>query len=595
MSVKEKNLRCLAELRPDLYKLYESGRRDEPQTLISKSGQPLFRYRSVAFHSQYKPELEGEQFAQKINPQAENVWVYGLGYGYHLAKLLEMEVKLTLLEPSVDIFRSAVDNVDITALIKNCDLAVGGDFNEKIVKAELGNASLTVHRPYLQFFGEEFQKLESAFIVRSYLSKKRLRTMLVGPIYGGSEPTFRYAGEALKNLGVDLIEFDSSEYAKTFFKLGSITPNKRHGRQLKELFSKVLGEAVVGTADHERPDLVIAIAQAPLDAPIIDRLKQLKVPIVFWFVENFRTLPYWENVASHYDYFFTIQRGEFFEKLEKAGATNVGYLPQAASPTCHTPLELTADEKLRWGSDLSFMGAGYPNRRQFFNGLLDYDFKIWGTEWELESEVGERVMNKNVRLAPEEYIKIFNASKINLNLHSSSVPSGIDPVSDFVNPRVFEVAACGAFSLVDARDELPPLMEPGKEIETFSSLTELREKTDYYLRNSDERNKIANAGRKRVLADHTFERRMTELLRVVIENESGSLGSHSADPGNRNLVKNMIQESVDDPELVKYLNRFDSEKEFPIKEAVEQITEGDGKLSRVESLILMMDQLLVVK
>jgi len=595
MSVKEKNLRCLAELRPDLYKLYESGKGDEPQTVFAKSGLPVFRHKSVAFHSLYKPESEGEQFAKNINTDAKNVWVYGVGYGYQLSKFLETGVKLTLLEPSVDIFRSAVENVDITALIENCDLAVGGDFFKKTVKAELGNTVLTVHRPYLQFFGEEFKKLESTFIVRSFLSRKRLRAMLVGPIYGGSEPTFRYAGAALRKLGVDLIEFDSSEYAKTFFKLGNITPNQRHGRQLKELFSRVLGEAVVGIADHERPDLIIAVAQAPLDAQIINRLKQLKVPIVFWFVENFRTLPYWEGVASHYDYFFSIQRGEFFEKLVKAGATNVAYLPQAASPPRHTPLELTADEKLRYGSDLSFMGAGYPNRRQFFNGLLDYNFKIWGTEWELESELGERVMNKNVRLAPQEYIKIFNASKINLNLHSSSVPSGIDPVSDFVNPRVFEVAACGAFSLVDARDELPPLMEPGKEIETFSSLAELREKADYFLRNPEERMKIANAGRKRVLADHTFERRMLELLRVVMENEGGSLGSQNADPLNRNVVKNMIKESADDPELAEFLKRFDPDKEFPIKEAVEQITQGKGKLSRVESLILMMDQLLVVK
>ena len=595
MSAKEKNLRCLRELRPDLYQLYESGKGGEPQSVMSKSGYPIFRYESVAFHSLYKPELEGEQFARNIGAEIKNVWVYGMGYGYHLSTIMESGVKLTLLEPSVEIFRSAVENVDITSLIENCSLAVGADILKKIESADLGDAILKVHRPYLQFFGEDFQKLESAFIVRSYLLRKRLRTLLVGPVYGGSEPTFRHAGAALQNLGVDLIEFDSSEYAKTFFKLGNVTPNQRHGRQLKELFSRVLGEAIVGVADHERPDLIIAIAQAPLEAPIIERLKQLKVPIVFWFVENFRTLPYWESVASHYDYFFTIQRGEFFEKLAKAGAKNIGYLPQAASPSRHIPLKLTADEKERYGSDLSFMGAGYPNRRQFFNGLLDYDFKIWGTEWELESGVGERVMNKNVRLAPEEYIKIFNASKINLNLHSSAVPAGIDPVSDFVNPRVFEVAACSAFSLVDARDELPPLMEPGKEIETFSSLAELREKADFYLRNPEKRNKIANAGRKRVLADHTFERRMVELLRVVIENESDSLGSQNDDSQSRNLVRNMIEESADDPELVKYLKQFDPEKEFPIKQAVEQITQGDGKLSRVESLILMMDQLLVVK
>ena len=40
------------------------------------------------------------------------------------------------------------------------------------------------------------------------------------------------------------------------------------------------------------------------------------------------------------------------------------------------------------------MGAGYYNRLNSLSRLLDRDFKIWGTEWILESPLGKRVQNR---------------------------------------------------------------------------------------------------------------------------------------------------------------------------------------------------------
>ena len=127
------------------------------------------------------------------------------------------------------------------------------------------------------------------------------------------------------------------------------------------------------------------------------------------------------------------------------------------------------------------MGAGYYNRVQSFPRLLSHDFKIWGTEWALESDIGSRVQNKNKRLDPVDIVKIYNAGKVNLNLHSSTFHNGVNPVGDFVNPRTFEIAACGGFQLVDERSELAELIEPGTEVATFNSIDDLCNKVDYYL------------------------------------------------------------------------------------------------------------------
>ena len=45
-----------------------------------------------------------------------------------------------------------------------------------------------------------------------------------------------------------------------------------------------------------------------------------------------------------------------------------------------------------------------------------------------------------------EAVKIFNASRINLNLHSSPYHLGINPEGDYVNPRTFDLAAAGPFN-----------------------------------------------------------------------------------------------------------------------------------------------------
>ena len=74
--------------------------------------------------------------------------------------------------------------------------------------------------------------------------------------------------------------------------------------------------------------------------------------------------------------------------------------------------------------------------------------------------------------------------------HSSLNHEGVVPDGDFVNPRTFEIAACGGFQLVDRRSLLGELFEEG-ELELFGDLAELRGKIDHYLARPEERNRFA--------------------------------------------------------------------------------------------------------
>ncbi|MCS6893794.1 MAG: glycosyltransferase, partial [Deltaproteobacteria bacterium] len=170
----------------------------------------------------------------------------------------------------------------------------------------------------------------------------------------------------------------------------------------------------------------------------------------------------------------------------------------------------------------SFLGYGYPNRVQTFVRLTNYNFKIWGRMWPKNKPFDKMVVD--TLLPPEEYVKIFNASKININLHSSSEKDFIEPFGDFVNPRTFELAACRAFQLTDKRALLAELF--GDAIVTFESFSELKDLIDYYLKNDFERKVKAEQAYKIATSRHTYLHRAIDMMRKILSKDSDKLFSN---------------------------------------------------------------------
>lgn len=69
------------------------------------------------------------------------------------------------------------------------------------------------------------------------------------------------------------------------------------------------------------------------------------------------------------------------------------------------------------------------------------------------------------------------------------------------NMRCFELAGCGAFQLVTRTPAVTEIFQEGVNIECFDTIEEAQSKIDYYLLNSECREKIAEAARQFVL-DH---------------------------------------------------------------------------------------------
>ncbi|MDR0339335.1 MAG: glycosyltransferase [Desulfovibrio sp.] len=347
-----------------------------------------------------------------------------------------------------------------------------------------------------------------------------LRVLVVLPFYGGSLPIGRFAVQGLVEAGCLVETFEAPEFYASFTALKNLKVGAARLDRLQDDYLRFVSQAVLSKAEAFAPDLVLCLAQAPMGRQALKRLRREGVLTAMWFVEDFRLFTYWRAFAPYYDVFAVIQKEPFTGELTKIGVEHSLYLPLAALPSVHKALALDEDERREFGSPLSFVGAGYPNRRSAFLALKDQGLKIWGTEWEDEPRLAPLVQRGGARISSEDCVRIFNASDININLHSSIRTENLVSHGDFVNPRTFEVAACGAFQLVDERGLMPELFAPD-ELATFGSMEELREKIAFYLARPDERRSVAARGRARVLAEHDYAARMRQLLAYCAETFPG--------------------------------------------------------------------------
>jgi spore maturation protein CgeB len=594
MDLFTQNLKCLQECDPELAeRVALQPFPDNINIIRSKDGFPVPQIAGVTLHSQYRPIEEGERTIVDFDfDQKRKLVVFGLGFGYHIQALLKKQTgDMTVVEPLMPMFRAFMTCMDIRPFLPRVRFRIGETPACMLARLETDNWNVFKHLPSIRIGETYYNRLDEGLEVRTLLQQRALRVMIVNPVYGGSLPTAHHCAGALKNMGHEVATVDCEAFEQGFFSLKGVTQNPDNSEILSRNFMNFMGEIAAAKAAEFQPDLVLALAQAPLTPDAIQKLRALEVPVVFWFVEDFRTLPYWKEIASSYDHIFTLQTGTFHDELRSNEVRDCYHLPQACFPDIHKSLNDTETDVYK--ADVSFMGAAYHNRVQSFPRLMDLDFKIWGEGWNLESPLGRHVQNNNKRISTEETIKIYNAAKINLNLHSSTYHYGINPDGDFVNPRTFEIAACQGFQLVDNRKELSRMFKVGEEIIAFDTLDQMREQIDYYLLRPDERRTIALNSYQRILREHTMEHRMQELLIHVFLDRKPTLDSMKEIE--RDPLDYCVEQAGKNTDLGQYLKQFKGQYPFSLKTVIDHIHQGEGALDDKESLFLMMNQILKEK
>lgn len=550
----------------------------------TSQGEVSGRVGGVTLHHAEEPSRDARRWAAEAvdratSANATRITVVGFALGHHLEALVRaFDGDVVVVEPDAGLLRLALSTRDLSDLLARVEIQTEQDL------VGLENSCVVPYAPLRLLGGDAYAAAVKQCELAASRGVEGLRVLVVTPMYGGSHPIALQSHRALCRLGHDAELLDLADFLPSYQKLGLFGARPSRRRVTESLFSEALADGVAARVEEGGFDLVLALAQAPLGGNALEAIRRAGALSALWFVEDRRLFSYWREVAQHYDHVFTIQQGECAAEFRSAGAREVDYLPCAAAPDVHRPLALRAEERRVFGSDVSFVGAGYRNRRQSFRRFLDMDFRLWGSDWERAPEFDRVLQRGGTRVSTEDSVRIWNASKVNLNLHSSTYCDGVEPRGDFVNPRTFEIAASGAFQVVDRRSLLASAFDVGSEVVAVDSVSEMREATRRYLDEPEERARIAEAGRARVLREHTYDHRMESLVAQIVARHPARF-SHGARPWTVGDARKEASGAVAD-----YLARFDDATPFTLAEMVRPIPDAEGPLSEPEALFVFLQQ-----
>ena len=150
-------------------------------------------------------------------------------------------------------------------------------------------------------------------------------------------------------------------------------------------------------------------------------------------------------------------------------------------------------------------------REQIIKMLSDRHPLTLYSSYAVEEAVrGQYLQEKGYADYESEMPHIFYNSKINLNITSRTIQSGIPK-------RVLDILACGGFCLTNYQPEIAEYFEDGVDLVMYSGMADLVAKAEYYLGHEEERIAIAENGNRKVREGFDLKKRVAQMWEVVME------------------------------------------------------------------------------
>jgi spore maturation protein CgeB len=161
----------------------------------------------------------------------------------------------------------------------------------------------------------------------------------------------------------------------------------------------------------------------------------------------------------------------------------------------------------------TFVGSVFPahgDRRALLEKVArDSEIEIWGQGVDsLPPDSAVRRCYRGMAWGGAMY-EILGRSRVSLNKH-------IDISESYANNmRLFEATGVGALLLTDWKENLGELFEPGREVVAYRSAEECIDLARHYLAHDSDRERIAAAGAARCRREHSYAKRMSELVSLL--------------------------------------------------------------------------------
>lgn len=304
---------------------------------------------------------------------------------------------------------------------------------------------------------------------------------------------------SLERLGHEVVPFYYDYYLNTDFKKLQID--------------------LLNYADELKPDLVFFILfQDQFKIETLSAVKE-KYTTFNWFGDDsWRFSDFTSRYAKAFTFCSTTDKFSFY-KYKELGQNNIIMSQWAVINTPPPSLE-----NIEYEFDVSFVG-GFNYARGWFVKMLEKNgIKVhtFGNGW------------PNGMVSLERMNEVFLKSKINLNLSNSKCYDVRYVLSHPIHlahtlktkkdatqmkARHFEICYNGGFQLADFAAGLDDYLEIGKDVVCYKDVDEAINLIKYYLKHDQEREAIKRAGFEKSVHCHTYEHRLSDVIKFIEENK----------------------------------------------------------------------------
>jgi len=248
--------------------------------------------------------------------------------------------------------------------------------------------------------------------------------------------------------------------------------------------------------------------------------QEFGIPVIYYDGDMPTSLPkYTINRGFKFNYYiganlleysaFLVNSEGCISDLKEMGANNVYPFQYGIDPRIAFPIDIKKD------IDVSFFGYGSDFREEWMQKLItipsirlpDVKFAVAGTGFKVD--LGNAKLLGD--LSYSEWRQFSNRSKINLNItrwsHTNVYASS--------TLRPFELAAFGACIVSQPYNGIEKWFEVGKELIVVHDENEAVKIYRYLLDNVEQREELGNNARNRILKEHTYKDRATQLMNII--------------------------------------------------------------------------------
>lgn len=282
--------------------------------------------------------------------------------------------------------------------------------------------------------------------------------------------------------------------------------------ELKELY----------TSDIKKADIVVVGSYVPEGVNVGKWVNLTASHTAFYDIDTPVTLSKLERgdyeyispeLIPQYDLYLSFTGGPTLRRLEKDFGS-----PMARALYCSVDPEKYYPENQTIKYDLGYLGTYSDDRQPVLEHLMLSSAREWkqgrfivaGPQYP-ESIVWPENVERIYHLNPSEHRKFYNSQRFTLNItRADMIKAGYSP-----SVRLFEAAACRTPIISDYWEGLDTILTPDKEV----LLSRSPQDTLKYLKNfpEEERIKIGEHARTRVLQAHTAAHRAGELENYIIQ------------------------------------------------------------------------------